>query len=308
MIHRRFGRVWERFRFADALPGEGKMAVEHKIDVEYAGTYAPELYKPVGVVPSIPSLDAFDDDAMQIYNTLGCVSVEQVLAPEQVRDTLDGLAHLLMGGSPDFKEVQYEARFAGRIDSLDAEQRMDAVRKLMFFAPYDHRLAAMAAYPPIMRIVEKILGERAKMFQDMALLKPPRGGREKPWHQDKAYFDLPLETKVVGVWIALDEATVENGCMHMRLGSHRQGPIVHFRRRDWQICDNDIVGKPCVVAPLKPGGLLLFDGLIHHGTPANRSAQRRRAVQFHYAAASTVETSKEERLKIFGEEGKNVTC
>ncbi|WP_269542094.1 phytanoyl-CoA dioxygenase family protein [Cerasicoccus fimbriatus] len=39
-------------------------------------------------------------------------------------------------------------------------------------------------------------------------------GREKPWHQDKAYFDFPLNDRVVGVWIALGEATVANGCMH----------------------------------------------------------------------------------------------
>ena len=56
----------------------------------------------------------------------------------------------------------------------------------------------------------------------MALLKPPRG-REKPWHQDHAYFNLPLDTPIVGVWIALDEATPENGCMHVIPGSHREG-------------------------------------------------------------------------------------
>jgi phytanoyl-CoA hydroxylase len=284
------------------------MATQHQIDTIYAGTYAPNLYKPAGLVPSIPSLGAFDDGAMEIYNAVGCVAVEQAFSPEQVQDTLDGLAHLLMGGNPEFTEVQYEAAYADRIDELNAEQRMDAVRKLMFFTPYDSRLHAAATFPPVMRIVERILGESAQMFQDMALLKPPRGGREKPWHQDKAYFDFPVETRVVGVWIALDEATADNGCMHMRLGSHREGPVPHFRRRDWQICDTEIQGKPCAVAPLKPGGLLIFDGLIQHGTPANNSLQRRRAVQFHYGPASAVRISQDERLRIYGSEGKDVTC
>ncbi|MFW6213947.1 MAG: phytanoyl-CoA dioxygenase family protein [Spirochaetota bacterium] len=40
----------------------------------------------------------------------------------------------------------------------------------------------------------------------MALVKPP-GGREKPWHQDHACFDLPLDSTIVGVWIALGHAT-----------------------------------------------------------------------------------------------------
>ena len=55
-----------------------------------------------------------------------------------------------------------------------------------------------------MGVVRRIIGEEPMLFQDMALLKPPRVGREKPWHQDHAYFDLELRTRVVGVWIALD--------------------------------------------------------------------------------------------------------
>jgi ectoine hydroxylase-related dioxygenase (phytanoyl-CoA dioxygenase family) len=67
------------------------------------------------------------------------------------------------------------------------------------------------------------------------------GAPETPWHQDHAYFNLPEGTPVVGVWIALDDATPENGCMHFIPGGHREGPIAHFNRRDWQICDEEIL-------------------------------------------------------------------
>ena len=50
------------------------------------------------------------------------------------------------------------------------------------------------------------------------------GGREKPWHQDKAFFEIDVTSPVVGVWIALDEATPDNGCMHVIPGSHLEGP------------------------------------------------------------------------------------
>ncbi len=284
------------------------MITNRAIDTETGGTYAANLYSPGGSMPAIDTLDDFDADARKIYDVLGCLSIERVFDDTKVSEGLDGLKHLLMGGNPDFDGVQYEAWAAEKIESLDGGQRMDAVRKLMYFTPYDSRLKALAYHPPLIRVLETIIGEPVRMFQDMALLKPPRGGREKPWHQDKAYFDFPLETRVVGVWIALDEATAENGCMHLLPGTHRHGPVVHFRRRDWQICDTDILGKQCVVAPLQPGGLLVFDGLIQHGTPRNNSQKRRRAVQFHYAPASAVEASKDQRLKIFGSEGKDVTC
>ena len=151
-------------------------------------------------------------------------------------------------------------------------------------------------------------GAKAEMFQDMALIKPPRLGREKPWHQDKAYFEYPLGTPVVGTWIALDEATVANGCMQILPGRHREGPIPHFQRRDWQICDNVILGTKSVAVPLQPGGMLFFDGMLPHGTPHNSSPKRRRALQFHYLPAGTKKCTPEERLKAFGGEGKNVTC
>jgi phytanoyl-CoA hydroxylase len=145
------------------------------------------------------------------------------------------------------------------------------------------------------------------MFQDMALLKPPGGGREKPWHQDNAYFDIEPGTPIVGVWIALDPATAENGCMHVVPGSHREGPMVHFRRRDWQICDDQVDGGRGTMIPLPAGGALFFDGLIHHGTSANRTSRRRRAVQLHYVPAGTARSS-DGRLEISGSAGKDVTC
>ena len=160
----------------------------------------------------------------------------------------------------------------------------------------------LAALKPLLQ------GHDAEMFQDMALIKPPRLGREKPWHQDKAYFEYALGTPVVGVWIALDEATIANGCMQLLPGRHKEGPILHFQRRDWQICDNTILGSQSVAVPLKPGGLLFFDGMLPHGTPHNSSPNRRRALQFHYAPVGTTKDAPEQRLKHFGSEGKNVTC
>lgn len=154
----------------------------------------------------------------------------------------------------------------------------------------------------------RLVGDTPELFQDQALLKPPLIGREKPWHQDNAYFNVPPETAVVGVWIALDEATPENGCMYVIPGSHRAGPVIHFKRRDWQICDTDVAADAAWTVPLEPGGCLIFHGLLHHGTPPSRSPQRRRALQFHYKPAGATQIAAEQRLAIFGSEGKDVTC
>jgi phytanoyl-CoA hydroxylase len=166
----------------------------------------------------------------------------------------------------------------------------------------------LAHHPKLAAVLRDLLGDEPVIFQDMALLKPPRLGREKPWHQDLSYFNYDPNSKVVGVWIALDEATVENGCMQLLPGRHREGPITHFKRRDWQICDTDILGKTSVAAPLQPGGLLLFDGLLPHGTPRNGSGRHRRALQFHYTGAKCEKIAATERMRVFGSEGRNVSC
>jgi phytanoyl-CoA hydroxylase len=268
----------------------------------------PNLYQLRAIINAIPGgIDALTEQHIAIYKEFGFLAVNDVFTPIEVDAGLAGMVHLIMGGNPEFKGVQFEAAVKSKLHTLSATERQDAVRKLMWFVKFDPRLNAMAYHPKLIGFLTKLLGSEPTMFQDMGLMKPPRIGREKPWHQDKAYFNIDPREKVVGCWVALDEATVENGCMHL-LPEIPLKPIVHFKRRDWQICDTEILGKQCVAAPLKPGGVLFFDGLLVHGTPHNNSIHRRRAVQFHYHGNKYPRTSNEERLALFGSEGKDVQC
>jgi len=273
-----------------------------------AEQHDPRLYETDTLANPVDGLENITDEHIDFYQQEGYLAVENALTSDELADARDGLMHLIDGKNPDFSRIMWEAGAKDRLDELSGEERLDAVRKLFHFVDFDARLQAAAENPRLMAVLERLLGEPPKLIQDMALIKPPRHGREKPWHQDKAYFDFPLASRVVGVWIALDPATLENGCMRVQPQGHQQGPVIHFKRRDWQICDTQIMGKPCIAAPLKPGGLLLFDGLLPHGTPTNHSTSRRRALQYHYAGLSATKTNMEERLAHFGNEGKDVTC
>ena len=268
------------------------------------------LYRPTSLAHQVETLADVGPAEIEFYREHGYLSVRRAFTAEETRSALEGLLHLIEGGNPDFKGIMFEAAARAILATLTLDQRQDAVRKLYSFVDYDKRLHATAFHPALLAVITRLLGDRSPaMFQDMALIKPPRLGREKPWHQDHAYFNYPLGTPIVGVWIALDEATIENGCMQLLPGRHREGPRIHFARRDWQICDRDVLGQESVAAPLPPGGLLFFDGLLPHGTPHNDSGSRRRALQFHYAPKDVQKLSDdEERLRAFGSEGKNVTC
>lgn len=284
------------------------IVVDEGADLEYP----PDLYRFDRVAEYAEDLGTIGEVEIASFRERGYLAVRHAFDAEAVAGALAGLVDLTVRADRDDLPglmLQFESRAAERLGDIPAEERQDYVRKLMSFTRHEARLASVAGDPGLGTVLRRLIGQdEIVLFQDMALLKPPGGGREKPWHQDKAFFDIDLGAPVVGVWIALDEATPENGCMHVIPGSHLEGPQLHFKRRDWQLCDTSVGVDRDVMVPLPPGGCLFFDGLIHHGTPANRTALRRRAVQFHYCAADAPWGSDEQRLAIFGSEGKNVTC
>jgi phytanoyl-CoA hydroxylase len=292
--------------YAGVAKGKETRQVLLETNTEDGGDFPADLYSLRRRGRIVSDLTRLGADIFERFAQEGYVAVEHLLPPARVTEVLSGLEAVLE--CPGNALVEYESWADERLAQGDVA-RMDVVRKFMWFTGEDPRLRALACDESILRVVRQLCGsDNPTLIQDMALLKPPGGGREKPWHQDNAFFDYEPGTPIVGVWIALDPATPANGCMHLVPGSHRQGPVVHFRRRDWQICDTDVDRQHDTMIPLPVGGALFFHGLIHHGTPPNMTNTRRRAVQLHYVPAGIKRADKSRRLEIFGSDGKDVTC
>lgn len=269
---------------------------------------ASHLYRTDAVAEGIAGFEAVTDEQVARFHDQGYLVINDAFTPAEVRSALDGLLDLIDGAYPAFTGIQFEAKAVPALPAMAREQKQDAVRKLIGFVDHDERLSALSDHPRLIATLARMMGEPPALFQDQALLKPPLIGREKPWHQDNAFFTVHPEAAIIGVWIALDDAVPENGCMHILPATHRAGPVPHFQRRDWQLCDTDIDVARVVAVPLRPGGLLFFHGLLHHGTPPSRSPNRRRALQFHYKPLSVGRVSDDERLRVFGADGKGKTC
>jgi ectoine hydroxylase-related dioxygenase (phytanoyl-CoA dioxygenase family) len=67
-------------------------------------------------------------------------------------------------------------------------------------------------------------------------MKPPTCGTAKPLHQDNYFFECTPHDSVLTAWIALDDATLENGCLHYIDGTHR-GPLIPHTTVDTGECD-----------------------------------------------------------------------
>ncbi|MBM3276786.1 MAG: phytanoyl-CoA dioxygenase family protein [Candidatus Handelsmanbacteria bacterium] len=208
-------------------------------------------------------------------------------------------------GSPCF------VHFESGVDplALDPAQAELKVRKLHGYHREHPFFTALVQHPRIKGVIEALLGQQALLFGEMALSKPPFIGSEKPWHQDNAYFVYaPLEL-VATAWIALDDATAENGCMYAIPGGHRAGAFRHVHGIDCQIAAGRLDLDQCVPVELKAGGGMFFSGMLPHQTPPNRSPRRRRALQFQYRGVHTRALTKEEYSRVFVEaDGTPASC
>lgn len=259
------------------------------------------------VTTGIDGFGAVADADIEAFHALGFMVIHNAIDESLIRAGRAALSDLIL--RRDLDNIMVESAVGQRFDRLDDEARLDSVRKMMPIINYDSRLKALSEHKELSAVLARIMSEPPALSQDMAMLKPPRIGREKPWHQDMAYFDFPSDTTIVGAWIALDEALPENGCMMVIPGSHHEGPMPHWTRRDWQICDTEVQLGKITALPLPPGGCLLFHCLLHHGTPPTRSQRRRWALQFHYRPRSAEPLPNSDlRLSVFGADGKDAAC
>jgi phytanoyl-CoA hydroxylase len=110
-------------------------------------------------------------------------------------------------------------------------------------------------------------------------------------------------------WIALDDATVDNGCMFLLPGQQARGPLRHHHTIDCEILADRIDPDHAVPVEMKAGGVIYFSALLPHQTPPNRTADRRRALQFQYRGVEARQVSKEEFGQVFAEaDGTPASC
>jgi hypothetical protein len=148
--------------------------------------------------------------------------------------------------------------------------------------------------------VAQLLGtDDVDCFLSQFIFKNP-GAWGQPCHQDSYYFPFEPAHPVVGAWLAVTEATLENGCLHVVPSSHREPVHEHVPDRRpganygyVEIVDHDLSAEVPVL--LAPGDLLLFDSHLMHFSTDNRSTGVRAAMVYHYAPASTVDHTEARR-------------
>ena len=198
---------------------------------------------------------------------------------------------------PDVPEELVQIEPAVRRGAVEPESVELGVRKLFRMTLHNELFRSLAHHPVMVGIAVELIGQDVALFQSMLLMKPPRFGGQKVWHQDNAYFRLE-PNDVFGFWIALDDTDVENGCMHVIPGSHREGIGEHGGVADDYGLSSAPAQNTAIACIMKAGDALVFHGETYHYTPPNKSDRRRRALQYHYASTHS-RSSKDSPFKSF---------
>ena len=158
---------------------------------------------------------------------------------------------------------------------------------------FDSGFLNYARDPVILDMVSQLIGPDIALWNMSFFAKPAHNGKRTPWHQDGAYWPIrPLATCTV--WIAVDDATPENGCMRFIPGSHRSKDLApHDLKKDPSATLNQELSAgtfdeaEAVDVALEAGRISLHDVYLYHGSEANTSARPRRGMTLRLMPTSS---------------------
>lgn len=125
-----------------------------------------------------------------------------------------------------------------------------------------------------------IIGRNARVYWDQAVYKKPGNPEEFPWHQDNGYTYIEPQ-QYLTCWIALNDATVENGCPVVAPGLHKLGTLTHWNTQNGLACLKS--AEHTVAAPVRKGSMVVFSSLTPHRTGPNLTNGVRKAYILQFA-------------------------
>jgi phytanoyl-CoA hydroxylase len=163
---------------------------------------------------------------------------------------------------------------------------------------FPHKLSSLMretmAHPRVVDVLKTLIGPNIKAMQMMLFVKKA-GMPGQAWHQDEHYI-ATRDRSLCGAWIALEDATIENGCLWMHPGSHAPGILYPTHRHNDQrfdpsdeAFDHPFEREGGEAVELKAGGVAFFNGYVLHRSLPNRgSTGFRRALVTHYMSANSL--------------------
>jgi ectoine hydroxylase-related dioxygenase (phytanoyl-CoA dioxygenase family) len=219
-------------------------------------------------------------DQIQFYREQGYLGVENVLSAAEVKE--------LQQVTDDFVEKSRAVTANDSVFDLEPSHTPDnpSLRRLKDPIKQHAVYRQTLSHPKILAIVSQLIGPALTCDGNKLNLKLAEVGSPVEWHQDWAFYPHTNDD-LLAVGVAMDDSTLDNGCLLVLPGTHR-GPLLdHHQDGVFIGAITDPAFRPDGAVPitLKAGGISIHHARTLHGSAPNRSKRTRRLLLFQYCAA-----------------------
>jgi len=229
------------------------------------------------------------EEQIRTFKEQGFLNYGPVLTPDETAELRDALKRVMSGKS----EVKPESN-----RNLLGEGSDQVVVQIVNIWEAEPAFRAHLSHPKIVNMVAQLMGtDTVRVWHDQIQVKPSHIGGPTLWHQDFPYWPVITPSDLVSAWVAIDDATEENGCMSMVPRSHKWGPYnggtIGTDGETYGPAPKDLSIVPdgdrieMVPCPVPAGGVVFHHCLTWHGAPPNFTNRGRPAIAVHYMPGYT---------------------
>lgn len=219
------------------------------------------------------------------YKKCGYLVAPGLLSPDEITQLKKETAAIFRGDRGDIE---------GLLPVGPGESDDDVLKKYVAIH-FPHKISKLIhqflSHPKIIGILETIVSANLKCMQSMLFVKAP-GKKGQSWHQDEYYIPT-RDQSLVGAWIAIDDATVLNGCLWIIPGRPgymmRRGPYTGNEYADVDTVEVQDQLHEAIPVEVKSGSVVFFNGYTLHSSLSNKTADNfRTALVNHYMSAESM--------------------
>lgn len=219
-----------------------------------------------------------------------------------------GIESLLSQKEVSYFRQVYDDFLSGKIDTghhrsdlSGLGQGRELITQIMRPSVLLPALKQSSLHKKTIELGRQLLGQDIEVDFDMLINKAPYTDTPTPWHQDEAYWIEMPDKRAVSCWIALDEASKENGCMWFVPRSH-QAPLRHHvqtGKGGALQCEAD--ESEAIAVELQPGGCTLHHGRTIHYSRGNSTDRQRRAFIINMRPKAMIELERAQGFDHLGQ-------
>jgi ectoine hydroxylase-related dioxygenase (phytanoyl-CoA dioxygenase family) len=213
------------------------------------------------------AIDQFDEQGFFVLNDI--FNADELARLTKITDAAQAIA---------------EAELKARSDNKPTISELGAITFAAELARQYSVIHEFVRHPKIVGLCGDLIGPDVRMYHDQAVYKLSEKPRRFPWHQDNGYLYVEPQHYLT-CWIALTDATIENGCPQVATGLHRNGTLSHYFVDGLGFeCFEKPPSEPAI-AEVKAGGAVFFSSLTPHLTGPNSTSLVRKSYIVQYASS-----------------------